>query len=466
MTRTVIHGGLVVTAAEELRADVLIEGEQVVALAATGSSVADGWTADRTIDATGMYVIPGGVDAHTHMELPFGGTAASDTFETGTRAAAWGGTTTIVDFAVQSVGAPLRAGLDTWHDKAEGRCSIDYAFHMIMSDVNESTLKEMDLLVEEGITSFKLFMAYPGVFYSDDGRILRAMQRGADNGGLIMMHAENGIAIDVLVEQALAAGKTDPRYHGEVRRELLEAEATHRAIKLAQVAGSPLYVVHVSAASAVAELAAARGQGLPVFGETCPQYLFLSTDNLAEPDFEGAKYVCSTPLRPREHQAALWRGLRTDDLQVVSTDHCPFCFVGQKELGRGDFSKIPNGLPGVENRMDLLHQAVVDGHLTRRRWIEIACAAPARMFGLYPRKGTIAPGADADVVVYDPTARQTISAATHHMNVDYSAYEGREITGKVRTVLSRGTVVLDGDAWLGRVGHGRFQPRATCQYLS
>ncbi|MFJ1704898.1 dihydropyrimidinase [Kitasatospora sp. NPDC088346] len=465
MTRTVIQGGLVVTAAEELRADVLIEGEQVVALAATGSSVADGWTADRTIDAAGMYVIPGGVDVHTHMELPFGGTAASDTFETGTRAAAWGGTTTIVDFAVQSVGATLRAGLDTWHDKAEGRCSIDYAFHMIMSDVNESTLKEMDLLVEEGVTSFKLFMAYPGVFYSDDGRILRAMQRGADNGGLIMMHAENGIAIDVLVEQALAAGKTDPRYHGEVRRELLEAEATHRAIKLAQVAGSPLYVVHVSAASAVAELAAARDQGLPVFGETCPQYLFLSTDNLAEPDFEGAKYVCSTPLRPREHQAALWRGLRTDDLQVVSTDHCPFCFVGQKELGRGDFSKIPNGLPGVENRMDLLHQAVVDGHLTRRRWIEIACAAPARMFGLYPRKGTIAPGADADVVIYDPAARQTISAATHHMNVDYSAYEGREITGKVRTVLSRGTVVLDGGVWLGRAGHGRFQPRATCQYL-
>ncbi|MEV4615676.1 dihydropyrimidinase [Kitasatospora sp. NPDC049258] len=466
MTRTVIQGGLVVTAAEELRADVLIENEQVVALAATGSSVADGWSADRAIDATGMYVIPGGVDAHTHMELPFGGTAASDTFETGTRAAAWGGTTTIVDFAVQSVGAGLRAGLDAWHAKAEARCSIDYAFHMIMSDVNESTLKEMDLLVEEGITSFKLFMAYPGVFYSDDGRILRAMQRSADNGGLIMMHAENGIAIDVLVEQALAAGRTDPRYHGEVRRELLEAEATHRAIKLAQVAGSPLYVVHVSAASAVAELSAARREGLPVFGETCPQYLFLSTDNLAEPDFEGAKYVCSTPLRPREHQAALWRGLRTNDLQVVSTDHCPFCFVGQKELGRGDFSKIPNGLPGVENRMDLLHQAVVDGHLTRRRWIEIACAAPARMFGLYPRKGTIAPGADADIVVYDPTARQTISAATHHMNVDYSAYEGREITGKVRTVLSRGTVVLDGDAWLGRAGHGRFQPRATCQYLS
>lgn len=465
MTRTVIRNGLVVTAAEETMADVLIEGEQVVALAATGSSVAASWTAERELDATGLYVIPGGVDVHTHMELPFGGTAASDTFETGTRAAAWGGTTTIVDFAVQSVGGALREGLDAWHAKAEGNCAIDYGLHMIMSDVNESTLKEMDLLVEEGVTSFKLFMAYPGVFYSDDGRILRAMQRGAANGGLIMMHAENGIAIDVLVEQALAAGHTDPRYHGEVRRELLEAEATHRAIKLAQVAGSPLYVVHVSAASAVAELAAARRQGLNVFGETCPQYLFLSTDNLAEPGFEGAKYVCSTPLRPREHQEALWRGLRTNDLQVVSTDHCPFCFVGQKELGRGDFSKIPNGLPGVENRMDLLHQAVVDGHISLRRWVEIASATPARMFGLYPRKGTIAPGVDADIVLYDPEVRQTLSAATHHMNVDYSAYEGRQIIGKARTVLSRGTVVIDGDAYLGRPGHGRYQPRATCQYL-
>lgn len=465
MTRTVIRNGLVITAAEEMHADVLIEGEQVVALAATGSDIADGWTADRAIDATGQYVIPGGVDAHTHMQLPFGGTEASDSFETGTRAAAFGGTTTIVDFAVQSVGSSLRAGLDAWHEKAAGVCAIDYAFHMILGDVNEASLKEMDLLVGEGVTSFKLFMAYPGVFYSDDGQILRAMQRGADNGGLIMMHAENGIAIDVLVEQALAAGKTDPRYHGEVRRELLEAEATHRAIKLSQVAGAPLYVVHVSAASAVAELAKARDEGLPVFGETCPQYLYLSTDNLAEPGFEGAKYVCSTPLRPREHQAALWRGLRTNDLQVVSTDHCPFCFVGQKELGRGDFSKIPNGLPGVEHRMDLLHQAVVDGHLTRRRWIEIACATPARMFGLYPRKGTIAPGADADLVIYDPTAVQTVSAATHHMNVDYSAYEGRQLTGKARTVLSRGTVVVDSDTYLGRAGHGRYQPRATCQYL-
>jgi dihydropyrimidinase len=399
------------------------------------------------------------------MELPFGGTFASDTFETGTRAAAWGGTTTIVDFAVQSVGESLRSGLDTWHAKADAQCAIDYAFHMILADVNEDTLKEMDVLVEEGVTSFKLFMAYPGVFYSDDGKILRAMQRGAANGGLIMMHAENGIAIDVLVEQALAAGRTDPRYHGEVRHALLEAEATHRAIALAQVAGSPLYVVHVSAQQAVEELAAARDKGLNVFGETCPQYLFLSTDNLAEPDFEGAKYVCSTPLRPKEHQEFLWRGLRTNDLQVVSTDHCPFCFNGQKDLGKGDFSKIPNGLPGVENRMDLLHQAVVEGRISRRRWIEIACAAPARMFGLYPRKGTIAPGADADIVIYDPHAEQVVSAETHHMNVDYSAYEGKRLTGQVETVLSRGEPVVLDREYAGRAGHGQYTPRGTCQYL-
>ncbi|WP_411074446.1 dihydropyrimidinase [Streptomyces sp. cmx-4-7] len=465
-TRTLIRGGLVVTAADEVHADVLIEDGRVAALAAHGSDAAAGWTADRTVDATDRYVIPGGVDVHTHMELPFGGTSASDTFETGTRAAAWGGTTTVVDFAVQSVGHTLREGLDTWYAKADGVCAIDYAFHMILSDVNAHTLKEMDRLVQEGISSFKLFMAYPGVFYSDDGQILRAMQRSAENGGLIMMHAENGIAIDVLVEQALARGETDPRHHGEVRKALLEAEATHRAIQLARVAGSPLYVVHVSAQEAVAELAAARDKGLPVFGETCPQYLFLSTDNLAEPGFEGAKYVCSTPLRPKEHQAALWRGLRTNDLQVVSTDHCPFCFTGQKDLGRGDFSKIPNGLPGVENRMDLLHQAVVDGHISRRRWIEIACATPARMFGLYPQKGTIAPGADADVVVYDPHATQVLSAETHHMNVDYSAYEGRTVTGRVETVLSRGEPVIDRREYVGRAGHGVFIPRSTCQYLN
>jgi dihydropyrimidinase len=465
MSTTVIRKGLVITAAEETAADVLIDGEQVVALAATGSAVAQGWQGEREIDASGKYVVPGGVDAHTHMEMPFGGTYAADTFETGTRAAAWGGTTTIIDFAIQSMGGALREGLDAWHAKAEGRCAIDYGFHMILADVNEGSLKEMEALVGEGVTSFKLFMAYPGVFYSDDGKILRALQKGAETGGLIMMHAENGIAIDVLVEQALARGNTDPKYHGVVRHALLEAEATHRAIKLAQVAGAPIYIVHLSATEALAQVSEARTAGFNAFAETCPQYLFLSTDDLARPDFEGAKYVCSTPLRPAEHQANLWRGLRTDDLSVVSTDHCPFCFKGQKEMGIGDFSKIPNGLPGVETRMDLLHSGVVDGHISRRRWIEIACATPARMFGLYPRKGTIAPGSDADVVVYDPNATQTLSASTHHMAVDYSCYEGRQLTGKVDTVLSRGRVLIDGGEYLGEAGHGRYLRRDTCQYL-
>jgi dihydropyrimidinase len=467
VSTTLIRGGLVISATAEVTADVLVDGETVAALLAPGSAAgaAVAEHADTVIDAAGCYVIPGGVDAHTHMEMPFGGTYASDTFETGTRAAAWGGTTTIVDFAIQSVGSSLREGLDAWHAKAEGDCAIDYAFHMIISDVTEQTMKEMDVLVGEGVTSFKMFMAYPGVFYSDDAKILRAMQQGAANGALTMMHAENGIAIDLLVAQALARGQTDPRYHGDVRHALLEAEATHRAIQLARVAGSPLYVVHVSAQEAVAELAAARDQGLPVFAETCPQYLFLSTDNLAEPGFEGAKYVCSTPLRPKEHQAALWRALRTDDLSVVSTDHCPFCFKGQKDMGKGDFSKIPNGMPGVENRMDLLHQAVVDGHISRRRWVELAATAPARMFGLHPRKGTITPGADADIVVYDPTAEQVLSAETHHMAVDYSAYEGKKVTGRARTVLSRGEVVVDRGTYHGRAGRGRYLTRSTCDYL-
>jgi dihydropyrimidinase len=463
VARTLITGGLVITASDELHADVLIDGGRVVAMAAHDTHA---WTAERVIDATGKYVIPGGVDAHTHMEMPFGGTFASDTFETGTRAAAWGGTTTIVDFAIQPKGGSLTEGLDAWFAKADGKCAIDYGFHMIMSDVNRSSLQEMDRLVAAGVSSFKLFTAYPGVFYSDDGQILRAMQRAASNGGLVMAHAENGLAIDVLVEQALERGERDPRYHGEVRKALLEAEATHRVIRLSQVAGAPLYVVHVSAREAVAELARARAEELPVFGETCPQYLFLSTRNLAEPGFEGAKYVCSTPLRPVEHQAALWRALRTNDLQVVSTDHCPFCFKGQKERGRGDFSKIPNGMPGVENRMDLLHQAVVEGHIGRRRWIELACAAPARMFGLYPKKGTIAPGGDADIVVYDPHAEQTMSARTHHMNVDYSAYEGRRVVGQVGTVLSRGVPVVDERTYVGSAGHGTYLPRGLCQYAS
>lgn len=463
MATKIIRGGLVITAGEEIRADVLVDGERIAAVGAP--HVAEHWRADQVIDATGHYVIPGGVDAHTHMEMPFGGTNAADTFETGTRAAAWGGTTTIIDFAIQPRGGSLREGLDAWHAKADGVCAVDYGFHMIVSDVGEQVVGELDALVAEGVTSFKMFMAYPGVFYSDDGQILRVMQQAAGNGALAMMHAENGIAIDVLVRQALSAGRTDPRYHGQVRQSLLEAEATHRAIQLSRVAGAPLYVVHVAATEAVEQIQRARDDGLAVFAETCPQYLFLTADSLAEPGFEGAKYVCSTPLRSADHQESLWKALRTDDLSVVSTDHCPFCFKGQKELGTDDFSKIPNGIPGVENRLDLLHQAVLDGRISRRRWVELASTAPARMFGLHPRKGTVAAGADADLVIYDPAARHVLSAETHHMNVDYNAYEGRPVTGRARTVLSRGDIVVDTGTFHGRAGHGTFLPRGTCQYL-
>jgi dihydropyrimidinase len=453
--RTLIKGGTIVNADATTAADVLIDGEHI-ALIGKQLEV----QADRTIEAAGKWVIPGAIDVHTHMELPFGGTFAKDTFETGTRAAAFGGTTTVIDFAVQSKGKSLRDGLDAWMAKAEGRACIDYGFHMIMSDVTDESLKEMDALVDEGVTDFKLFTAYPGVFFSDDGAIFRAMQQTAMNGGLILMHAENGLAIDVVAAQNVDQGNTDPYYHGTSRSPVMEGEATNRVIRLAQVAGVPVYIVHLSATEALAEVRRARDEGLPAYAETCPQYLFLTLEDMGN-GFEGAKFVCSPPLRPAQHADELWKGLAKDDLQVVSTDHCPFDFHGQKDLGRDDFRKVPNGLPGVEDRVDLLHSGgVVGGRLTPNRWVEVISAAPARMFGLEGRKGVVAVGADADLVVYDPQARRTISAETHHMDVDYSCYEGREVTGRSEIVLSRGKVIVDGDEWLGTAGDGRFLKRA------
>ena len=476
MATTLITGGTVVSATGRTEADVLIDGEKIVALVSPGSTALGAdlvSAADTVVDATGKYVIPGGIDAHTHFELPFGGTEASDTFETGTRAAAWGGTTSVIDFAVQTTGTRVQDGLAKWHEKAAGNCAIDYGFHQIMGGVDDDSLAAMKGFVDEGITSYKMFMAYPGVFYSDDGQILRAMQTAADLGLLTMMHAENGPAIDVLAAQLVEAGKTTPYYHGIARAWQMEEEATHRAIMLGNLTGAPLYVVHVSAKQAVEQLAWARDKGQNVFGETCPQYLYLSLEEQLGATseewgaFEGAKWVCSTPLRSREegHQDHMWQALRTNDLQMVSTDHCPFCMKGQKELGLEEFRKIPNGIGSIEHRMDLMYQGVVTGELTLERWVELTSTTPARMFGMYGKKGVIAPGADGDVVVYDPKGHTTISKDTHHMNMDHSAWEGFEIDGHVDTVLSRGKVVIDKGEYLGAKGDGQFIKRGLTQYL-
>ena len=477
--KTLITNGLVVNSTGTALADVLIDGETIAAVLAPGSRLLGFDVAanvDAVIDARGKYVIPGGIDAHTHMEMPFGGTSASDTFETGTRAAAWGGTTSIVDFVVQYAGENVIEQYALWQAKAAGQCAIDYGFHQILSDVQDSSLVAMDELLKEGVSSFKLFMAYKGVFLSDDGQITKAMQKAASNGSMIMMHAENGSVIDLLVQQAIAAGNTSPYFHGTTRPWQAEEEATHRAIMLANLTGAPLYVVHVSAKQAVAQIATARDAGQNVFGETCPQYLYLSLEEqLAASStewgtFEGAKWVCSTPLRSREegHQHHMWQSLRTNDIQMVSTDHCPFCMKGQKDMGLNDFSKIPNGIGSVEHRMDLLFQGVVDKQISLERWVEVTSTTPARMFGMYGKKGVIKPGADGDVVIYDPNGHTSIGMGegrSHHMNMDYSAWEGFEIDGHVDTVISRGKVIVDDHRYLGTKGDGQYVPRGLSQYL-
>ncbi len=468
--RTVIANGTVISATGTHLNTVVVEGERIVALLDPTSSDHDSaiTSGARVIDATDKYVIPGGVDVHTHMEMPFGGTESADTFETGSTAAAWGGTTTIIDFAIQQKGDTLHAALDRWHEKAGGHCAIDYGFHMIMTDVNDVSLKEMSVMHDEGVTSFKLFTAYPGVLYSTDAEIFRAMQQSGRIGSMIMMHCENGIVIDEIVKDHVLRGDTAPYYHSISRPVEMEAEATDRCIQIAKVAGSPLYVVHLSAKEALEQVMIARDRGQNVFAETCPQYLYRSIDDLARPGFdgfEGANFVCSTPLRHKEHQAELWRGLRQNDLSVVSTDHCPFCFKEQKEMGRGDFSKIPNGMAGVEHRMDLLYQGAADKNISLERWVEVAATTPARLFGLYPKKGVIAPGSDADIVIYDPHAQQTLGVEFHHMAVDYSAYEGEVIDGRCDLVMSRGRVVIEDKKFLGAAGQGSYLKRGLSQYL-
>jgi len=446
--RTLIRNGTVVTATGVLAGDVLIEDETVAEVAPRLEA-----DADRTYDATGKLVIPGGIDVHTHLDMPYGDTTSADDFASGTIAAAFGGTTSIVDFAVQSPGGTLHQALDTWMAKARDKAAIDYGFHMIVTDLPLAAEREMDELIAEGVTSFKLFMAYPGRLMVDDATIFRALLRTAENGGTVMMHAENGGVIEVLTKRALAAGKTEPRQHALTRPALAEAEATHRAIALAEMAGAPIYIVHVSAAEAVDEVAAARARGLGVCAETCPQYLFLTAE------CEDEKYVMSPPLRDRRSQERLWRALAADELQVVATDHCPFWMKDKR--GREDFTKIPGGAPGIETRMSLLFDGgVVGGRFGVERFVELTATNPAKLFGLSPRKGTIAPGSDADIVVWDPERETTLSARAHHMRVDYNPYEGRVVKGVAETVLSRGRAVIEGGAFVGRPGAGQFLRRA------
>lgn len=453
-----IKNGRIITAVDDYHADIYIEGETIKVI---GKDL--DMQADEILDAAGKLVIPGGIDPHTHMDMPFGGTYSADNFATGTRAAAHGGTTTIIDFAIQTKGHSTFEALDTWHAKAEGKASIDYSFHMILTDLDGDRVNEMTKLANEGITSYKMFMAYPGVFYVDDGTLYRAMRRAGEDGTVICMHAENGIVIDEIVKNARAEGKTEPKWHALTRPTRMEAEGVHRAISIAEVAGVPVYIVHLSSADALEQVVLARDRGVHAFAETCPQYLFLDQSYYEKAEFEGAKYVMTPALREKWNQDHLWRGLQFGDLQTIATDHCPFCFKDQKELGRDDFSKIPNGAPGVENRMSLVFNGgVVHNRISLNKFVELTSTNAAKMFGLFPRKGTIAVGSDADIVLFDPERKETISIhnhVMHHMHVDYNTYEGMEVQGVAETVISRGKVVVRNTQYEGAPGNGKFLKR-------
>jgi dihydropyrimidinase len=452
-----IKGGRVITAADDYVADVFVEDERISLIGETLDV-----TADRVIDAAGKYVLPGGVDPHTHLDMPFGGTVTIDDVESGQTAAAFGGTTTHVDFIIQPKGSTFAEAIDEWRAKANGKQVIDMGYHMAVTDLKEGgTLEELATLPDQGITSYKLFMAYKGAIMVDDETLFRVMQVAADTGALVMVHAEHGDAIDVLVREALERGETAPKYHALTRPPETEGEATNRAIQLARVAGCKLYVVHVSCAESVEPIQIAREKGWDVWGETCTQYFFVDYTFLERPNFEGAKYVYTPPPRDKANQDVLWTAVKNDVLSVVSTDHCAFLWDGQKSLGRDDFSKIPNGAPGLENRIQMIHEFGVRGRrISLNRMVELLSTNPAKYFGLYPRKGTIAVGSDADIVVFDPERRVTISSATDHSKSDYNLYEGTEVTGTPEIVLLRGNVLVEGDELVAQPGIGQYIARS------
>ncbi|MDC0759139.1 dihydropyrimidinase [Brevibacillus sp. AG] len=453
-----IRNGTVVTASDTYQADILIEGEKVVAI---GSNL-DGKDAE-VIDATGYYVFPGGIDPHTHLDMPFGGTVTSDNFYTGTKAAAFGGTTSIIDFCLTNKGEPLHSSISTWHEKARGKAVIDYGFHLMVSDANDQVLEELGAVVRnEGITSLKVFMAYKNVLMADDETLFKTLVRAKELGALVQVHAENGDVLDYMIKQALAKGQTDPVYHAYTRPPEAEGEATGRAIALTALADAQLYVVHVSCAEAVRRIAEAREKGWNVYGETCPQYLVLDITDLQKPGFEGAKYVWSPPLREKWNQDVLWSALKNGILQTIGSDHCSFNFSGQKELGLEDFTKIPNGGPIIEDRMRLLFsEGVAKDKISLNQFVDMTSTKVAKLFGMFPQKGTIAVGSDADIVLFDPMVKRTISVETHHMNVDYNPFEGMVVNGDIISVLSRGSFVIRDQQFVGQAGAGRFVKRST-----
>lgn len=455
--RTLITDGRIVTASDDYVGDILIEDEKIALI---GSDLLGQFDVDRVLDASGMLVLPGGIDVHTHLELYSWDTVSADDFYTGHVAAAFGGTTSHIDFANQAEGESLREALDNWHARADGKAVLDYGFHVSITDPTDAVIEEMERLPEYGVSSVKLFLAYKGRYQLSDDEFFRVCRKAAEVGLLPIVHAENGDVIEILVQEAIAAGNHAPIWHALTRPPEAEAEATDRAIRLAEMAGSPVYIVHVTQRDALKAIADARTRGMPAYGETCIQYLFFTKAHLERPNFEGAKWVCSPPFREPADVDALWEGLRLRDLDVVATDHCPFNFVGQKDLGRDRFDKIPNGVPGIEERLLMLHDAGVNrGRMSLNRFVELTSTNPAKLFGLYPRKGTIAAGSDADIAVWDPTAKHVRSAETHHMNVDYSLWEGTEVMGKPVKVFSRGRLIVDGDDFLGEQGTGRYLRR-------